>query len=82
MLLENIKRVNELEKLISHTKTQIEKWENVQSISADLTATFPSSMNGYSQISTKHIPLNVIRAVSLEGFKKDLADYEAELAAL
>lgn len=81
MLLENIKRANELERLISETKTQIKKWEVVIGLKS-LDARFPSEHNGWSSLSEKHVPLTVIRAVSLEGFKNDLTTYEAELAAL
>lgn len=82
MLLGNIKRANELESLINETKTQIKKWEVAYGLKGSMNASFPSEHNGWSSLSEKHIPFTIIRAVSLEGFKKDLATYEAELAAL
>ena len=82
MKVEDIKRAVELEKEIAECNHQIDKWNNIESLSHILGASFTKGNNGWSQISSKHIPITVIRAVSLEGFKKDLEELQKELASL
>lgn len=82
MLQENLERANELAKLIAECKTNILKWENVYEISSRIDAKFKGAASGYNVVYLKDVPLNVLKAISLDAYQKELRLLELEFSNL
>lgn len=81
MTVESHKRASELLPLIEEAKTNLDKWEKAKSFASTANCNFTQS-TGYSYVSLKHLPFDIIRIISIDGFKKELAALEREFNSL
>jgi hypothetical protein len=84
MTKENLGRANELLPLIAKAKLNVEKWENVTHFETNpgIQCYFNECMKGCSYVDATYIPFDVAKALSLDGFRKELKKLEDEFNAL
>lgn len=83
MTEESHQRATELLKLIGQAKTNLDKWEKAQSFTGcgEVTCNFHNS-TGYSFVLLSHVPFNIAKTLSIEGYKNELESLEKEFNAL
>lgn len=81
MLKENLKRANELEKLIEECEQNIKLWENVYEITdKQIRSNFKGSISG--GLALDGVPINVLKALSLDYYNRELRTLELEFSNL
>jgi hypothetical protein len=84
MTKEALQRAIELEPLIKMVKDNIDRWECARSFAgyAEIKAIFVGDRGNYSYVKPTHIPFDVAKAISLDGFRKELKKLEDEFNSL
>jgi hypothetical protein len=77
------KRGNTLASLIEEAKDNIDRWERAYAYigKAEMNCLFTDS-NRYEIVRCIHVPFDVLKALSLDGFRKELKKLEDEFNAL
>lgn len=80
MLIENLKKANELADKIKKCKDQIKIWENCISYYDDSFRI--KTIDSWGTVYMKHMPFDILKTISLDGFKKELKELETEFENL
>lgn len=84
MTTESLQRATELQPLIEKAKENIIKWEKATSFktNASIDALFSDGTTRYSCLYIAHVPFDIFRVISLDGYRKELQRLEDEFNSL
>lgn len=82
MTQESFQRASELLPLIAKAKANIIRWEEAYSYRGTGHVDCCSKSSSYSSASAIHVPFDVAKALSLDGFRKELKTLEDEFNSL
>lgn len=78
----NLQRANELKPLIAKVKENIARWEDAYDYRSEGYVDVSSSGSSYNSASMIHVPFDVVKTLSLHGFRKHLEKLENEFNSL